>query len=876
MNATTRRMTWGCFAVLFFVICSQPALGYYRPKKPRPDFTKGEKLESQITAWALGSTGASGDFYHNEPRQILVRGVAQGSPADGKLRESDVILGILSPASGQDTGKGLFTTEARFSLSKAIEEAEKRENGGKLVLNVWRPEGHFVTNVMGKAKTKVFAFQPDTPITGKVMTVAITLPVMGSYSAASPWACEKSEAIVKKSAEAILKEGFFRTGATGNKVPLGLDAMLDALGLLATGDKAYISAVRDYVHALANGGRSLDITTGVGPGTWEGAYKNVLMCEYYLLTKDEQVLPDIKGLSVYLASGVSGVGSWGHGMAEVSKNGMYGPPMAYGAMNQASLVCALSLVLAQKCGIKEPVVDDAVRRALDFARFYVDKGCIPYGDHVPMPFYDNNGRMSIAAVLYDLAGKKPEAEFFTRMTLASYPTREGGHTGHFFAWQWGALGAARGGPEAAASFAKNTRYFTELERRPDGRCVYQPQLPEQSRKNYGFRTTGQRLMQYCLPRKVLYITGKGGSCVTPITGAELKNVVSAPLFDPAKLSTPELLKALGNWAINVRSAAAQELGRRDDIVVEDLIVLLDNPNRYARYGACDGLSFAGRQSTNAVDTLIKIIENDKDMTMRYFALNALTLNKKGEEGNGLGIASRRATTALLKLAIVDDPVQDPTKKLARQVSRVLFLPDPPGFFPSGKGAEALDKALLIPALKAFMKNPNGEARSIASEVLPRLPLTDLEQLWSDIYLATTVPAPSGVMYQTGMHINGIETMAKNNIKEGVDYAAFYVLYRRGWGGGKRREQGLPVIVQYGRAMEPYFEMMEKEAPKFLKGGPAKNFRTGLEAARKAPEPKLVSIQEHIKNKPEKAFLDWLANGKKAVQGKVEEDMTSEQ
>ncbi len=94
------------------------------------------------------------------------------------------------------------------------------------------------------------------------------------------------------------------------------------------------------------------------------------------------------------------------------------------------------------------------------------------------------------------------------MTLASHDTLEGGHTGHFFGTQWGVLGASRGGPVAAHTFAKNTRWFTELERRVDGSSVYQYQLKGDHHKYGGWSTSGQRLLQHYLPRKALYITGK--------------------------------------------------------------------------------------------------------------------------------------------------------------------------------------------------------------------------------------------------------------------------------------------------------------------------------------------------------------------------------
>jgi hypothetical protein len=237
------------------------------------------------------------------------------------------------------------------------------------------------------------------------------------------------------------------------------------------------------------------------------------------------------------------------------------------------------LVLAQKCGITTAPVNDAVNRSRAFYRYYVDKGTIPYGEHPPAENYDGNGKNSMAAVFFDLLGDKDATQYFTRMTLASSYNREGGHTGHFFAWQWGALGASRGGPAAAQAFAMNTRWFTELERRYDGSSVYQYQLRGDNHKYKGWETTGQRLMQHCLPRKVLYLTGKVDSCVVPFTDADVKQTLDAATFNTKGLPVKELLAALGSWSLLVRQSAAKELGQREDDMVEPLIAMLNSPDR---------------------------------------------------------------------------------------------------------------------------------------------------------------------------------------------------------------------------------------------------------------------------------------------------------
>ena len=66
-------------------------------KPPVPDFTRGG-TKGDSHDWTLGPTGARGWVYGwggqtSESRQILVTAVTKGSPADGVLKEGDVILG---------------------------------------------------------------------------------------------------------------------------------------------------------------------------------------------------------------------------------------------------------------------------------------------------------------------------------------------------------------------------------------------------------------------------------------------------------------------------------------------------------------------------------------------------------------------------------------------------------------------------------------------------------------------------------------------------------------------------------------------------------------------------------------------------------------
>jgi hypothetical protein len=789
------------------------------------DYTRGETLADRYSYWALGATGAIGNLWGQrgnrqtrDTRMIQIRSLAANSPADGVLREGDVIVG--------------FEGDAALALADAIIEAERAENGGRLVLKVWRD--------------------------GKIMPVTLQLRPIGAYSASAPWECAKTKAIIDTAAQAIAARGFTRTNRKATVLPQkSIANLLDALGLLATGEAQYLPPVRDLAHRVGQPDTRFSFDGDQRLSSWALAYQTLFLAEYFLATGDEYVLPALTEFASTIALGRSGVGTWSHGLADVKANGYhYGPPSAYGAMNQIGITCALSLVLAQECGIKRREIDEAVDRATSFLRWYVDKGCIPYGDHPPSHYYDNHGRNSQAAVLFDLIGDSTAADYFTRMTLASYNQREAAHTGHFFSWLWGALGAARGGQAAAQSFIRNTRWYTELERRHNGESIYQFQLAGQDPGKYrDWSTTGARLLQHCLPRKQLYITGKGGSCIPPILGDDLAALVDAARFEPDGRSTRELMEALGHWSLIVREQAAGELGTRDEDVVEELIHLLASPNRYARYGACVGLSHAGRQSEAAVAALVAILQSSTDMNLRFFAVNALMLPRRHGKPKGLGDAVKVAAPDLLKLAATDDSVQDPLQKIHSLIATVLFyggrVSDSIGYYPDGRGSESIDHELLVPAVKSLLANPNGGARSTVSGVFAYMSADDLQALWGDIYRVVETAAPSGVMFSGMARTNGLKAMATHHIAEGIPLGLRYVTEQTGWGDEGRKQQGIPALAPYGKALGSGMAALEAIAQAWSKHADSGRRKAGqkfiqlLAEAKEKEAPQLISIQAYL-------------------------------
>lgn len=836
------------YILLFCIALAVPmATGADKAAPAEPDYTKGGMLDTHHgrNCAALGPTGAHAwiwaqrsDQFTKDTRMLLIKAVDAGTPAGGVLKEGDVILGI---------GDARFTSDARKAFSAAITTAEKAENKGRLVLHIWRA--------------------------GTTTQMELQLPVMGGYSPTSPAACGKTEAIIKAACEAIVRRGIEKAG---NQVA----SCTDALGLLATGDKQYWPLVRKYIDSLDTQSKSPNFEQ---QWTWGVAYSAVLLCEYYLLTDDKSVLPTIERYAKRIAIGRSGVGTWSHTFADPAQNGgkPFGMPASYGAMNQIGLTCALSLALAQKCGVNDEHIESALKKSSAFISFYVDKGTIPYGDHDPgVMTHENNGVNSQAAVLFDLLGDKEAATYFTRMTLASHHERERGHTGHFFNWTWGAPGAARAGDEAAASFIRNTRWFTELERRTDGSFIYQFQLAGADHGKYrDWSTSGTRLLQYCLPRKHLHITGKGGGVVDPITGAELEEVVRAQELVPGgSESVDQLLQLLGHWSPRIRHLAAVELNKRDEDVVDRLIAMLDSQNRYARYGACTGLRHAGRGSEKAVRELVEKGLRADTSTMRYHAINAFMVDpwwKNPERNQGivwkktLAPVSHLAVPDLVKTALKDYPEESRPWTKA-YVGYALFGnyslrdrgPAGPGLLMQNKGAwEALDLEERIKLVETLLYSEFGNVRSAVSFFYQQLSKKEIALLMPAIHDAVRYQAPSGVMFGGGVRLEGLKLLAQYNIKEGIDTGVEWSIRMPGWGNWYRKTRGLPVLANYGTALMDYLPEIEGAIGPLVESTrkqkpddrSLKLFEESLSRIRADPAPELITIKEFQKlvlNAPE--------------------------
>ena len=719
-----------------------------------PDLTRGGQRDDRHD-WTLGPTGARGwiwgwNLETTDARQILITKVEKASPADGVLEVDDVILGV--------NGKP-FDSDARKAFGRAITEAEEAENKGILKLIRWRK--------------------------GAQEEVSVRLKVMGSYSDTAPFDCPKSQIILEQGCRYLADHG------PGD----GIVGEVNAMALLASGRPEFL----DKVKALARkvGPPNLNLRMSAGMAGWEWGYANLFLTEYYLATGDEYVLPAIREYSTMIARGQSAVGTWGHGMSLPSYKGALG---GYGAINQAGLGCWLSMVLAQKCGIKDVEMQTAVDKSHDFFRFYIGKGSIPYGDHPPFwDLHDNNGKNSFAAVAFDLLGDQVGTRFYSRMAAASYDEREYGHTGNFFSYLWGPLGVARAGREAVAAYLKEQRWYYDLARRWDGSFVYQGGAGA-SDSYTDWDMTGVFVLAYALPLQKLHITGKGVGKANELTGKELQAVIEdgrgfdnwhhKDCYDPK--SEEELLKCLSSWSPTVRYRAANALARKRGNFVPPLVGMLGSENLNARYGACQALEYLRDRAAPATDDLIMLLSH-RDLWLQIRASYALA---------AIGKPARKAVPVLLKLALYEDK-NDPREMRRRYLCLALFLSGYVDNAPRrgllADSLEGVDRELLYPAVKRMLRVEDGLARSQLASVYAKLSDEELEQLWPDILRAVERPAPSGEMFADGIRLAGVELMAKHHITEGMRACLDYAKNQNPWASENRMWEIMKALKSYDAA-----------------------------------------------------------------------------
>jgi hypothetical protein len=751
-----------------------------------PDLTKDTQSVDRTLTYNLGATGLRGWIFTKPAnnldaaqgrttlasRQILVTHVGAASPADGVVKVDDVILGV--------DGKP-FSDDARKSIALAIQDAETEAKGGVLKLTVSRG--------------------------GQNQELSIKLAVLGTYSATAPWDCPKSKRIFEAACKVLEKEELEANWA----------GPIKGLALLATGNSEYLPKVQEFARRLA----AIEVDPDKKPvganwgSTWDTSNRNIFLCEYFLITKDKEVLPAITKTTLMLARGQSMYGTFGHGFASLTKDGKFnGSVPPYGPVNQAGLPANLAIVMGKKCGVKNPEVDQAIVRAAGFFGYFVDKGAIPYGEHAPWPYHDNNGKNALCALMFGAMGDKPkETEYFARMATAGYPNREYGHTGQGFAYLWSALGAAVGGPETAAAFFGKSSWHLDLVRRSDGSFTYdggeQYGAGKTDDNTYfgkssysGLSPTATYVLAYSLPLRKLVITGRDANAKGWLSKQKAAATVAAGHFDLDRraMSPAELISAFDNWSPIVRGWAAQELATRPEskTMVPDLIKLADTGNPHQVQGACETLGLIN--TPEALPVLVKQLSHP-DRWVRYKAAEAVK-----KMGGNAKPAIEDILKALVTTADPSWPIrwEDPVQISHGMLASAVF---------SGPLRDELNKVdpkLRNEAIRAVSTNPDGMARATLEHCFQnQLTEEDVIALAPVILAAVESPSPADTMFNNSIRMAGLKALTKYHFQEGIAAAVGLAKTQGGHGSESRTGEIMKIITGYGSAAKSHIPALRE-------------------------------------------------------------------
>jgi hypothetical protein len=744
-----------------------------------PDLTKDTRSVDRKLTYNLGATGLRG-WIHTKAadnldagqgrttlasRQILVTHVGVASPADGVVRVDDVIIGVDAKP---------FNGDARKSIAMAIQDAETETKGGVLKLLVSRD--------------------------GAVQELTLKLAVMGTYSDTAPWNCAKSKRILEQATVVLEKE----------KLAADWTGSIQGLALLATGKPDYLAKLQDFARSLA----AVEVDPNKKPAgpvwgsAWDLGYRNVFLCEYFMITRDKEVLPAIDHIALALARGQSMYGTFGHGFAALTKDGKFnGSVPPYGPVNMAGLPANLAIVLAKKCGVNHAEVDQAIARAAGFFGYFTDKGAIPYGEHEPWPYHENNGKNSLAAVMFSAMGNKPEQTgFFARMATAGYSNREYGHTGQGFSYLWSTLGAGVGGPEAAAAFFRMASWHFDLVRRSDGSFTYDG--GEQYGAGltadntyygksgyYGLSPAATYVLAYALPLRKLVITGRDADASGWFDKKKAAATIASGRFDLDRheMSAAELVAAFGDWSPIVRSWAAEELSKRPQgkTMVPELIKLAAGDDAHRIQGACETLGLIN--TPDALTVLVRQLAHP-DRWVRYKAAQAI--RKMG------GTAKPALEDILKALVLTAEPAspirwEDPVQIAHGQLAAAVF---------SGPLRDELGKVdtkLRYAAIRSVATNPDGMARATLEGFFQnQLSQDDVIALAPVICAAVECPSPADTMFNNAIRMAGLRALTKYHFKEGIGAAAGLAKSQGGHGSESRTGEIMKLIVGYGAAAKP--------------------------------------------------------------------------
>lgn len=387
----------------------------------------------------LGFLGASGIFQVGKDAIEVKNVFSKGIAYDGGLQEGDIIIAANGKAFEKatnnidDGGKG-----PREDLGMAMDNSLSSQYK-TLSLTVLRKD--------------------------KKLELTLYLSSVEAFAKNYPFYCKRSEETLEQLCKKLL-EYQRPDGSWGGPV----QTSTAGLGLLASGEKKYMKAVKKAAYHLAD----KQLKTG-GLPTWNYIYAGTFLCEYYLATGDYKVLEKIKYISDTLAlEATSENGRHAHGIT--TEPGYDGK-----GINIISTQVFLVWALAEKCGVK--IHEKPFKATLAHLKKCTESeggtGYIgAYGNG------DGSGRTGLFTLGLYISGEDKKLQKIQGKYLERHTKRmRECHANGLFGMIWGSAALACVNPKGFRKHMDYWRWYMNMGKTPKGHDLVQYYIG--SRRNNG-------------------------------------------------------------------------------------------------------------------------------------------------------------------------------------------------------------------------------------------------------------------------------------------------------------------------------------------------------------------------------------------------------
>jgi hypothetical protein len=265
-------------SLLAFVLTSIPAAAqvHYHPDGNPWKQRASSGPDAEVPGWYynLGLTGIRVELVEAQPTHLVVRYVFAKTPASGRVRVGDHVVGAggRSFETPHQNGYGMEVFGPKGPLldfAVALEECQGESGRGQLKLELLRDGARLETMLdVGKR--------------------------YGSFSATFPADCRKSEKILAELLEFLLRAQR-DDGSFGNPV----HDTFAPLALLASGQRKHLAGVERNVRYHARTTKPSDDDSLIN---WRTMAAAIVMSEYFLATGERWVLPELEEVRDFLYS----------------------------------------------------------------------------------------------------------------------------------------------------------------------------------------------------------------------------------------------------------------------------------------------------------------------------------------------------------------------------------------------------------------------------------------------------------------------------------------------------------------------------------------------------------------------------------------------